>query len=368
MRTPISSPIKALSAGSLSIALLITGPIENKAAYAIDTTGFFPPEYNKTFTTTYGPLRFKNMNGPNASGDYGGGQGTINVRSETWKPLPIKEYEIKGTYRNARGERGEFVFYFESACVFRGEYWPEGQPTNKQPWHGICSSGQSRPTQTGWGCKALTAACKAQSAGLLIEEYCVKYPSVYGCPFKPQSTPGSTQPPAGGSTAQPPAGPSTPGNSSQDSACANPKTNMGLWSFKDPATNRFARGGVTAEGRNDLVGALGTAVTNPSRAWESFRLYSIPGVDGGRRLQNTIDGRWLETVNNTGTLMLHGPARSCNTSTKDMQWRVVPVEGQRGYYKLQNLGTNQFVKVAPGGLLKANATEAQATAFIWNKY
>lgn len=173
---------------------------------------------------------------------------------------------------------------------------------------------------------------------------------------------------AGGSTAQPPAGPSTPGNSNQDSACANPKTDMGLWSFKDPATNKFARGGVTAEGRNDLVGALGTAVTNPSRAWESFRLYSIPGVEGGRRLQNTIDGRWLETVNDTGTLLLHGPVRSCNTSTKDMQWRVVPVAGQRGYYKLQNLRTNQFVKVSSGGLLKANATEAQATAFGWNKY
>lgn len=105
---------------------------------------------------------------------------------------------------------------------------------------------------------------------------------------------------------------------------------MGIWSFKDLTTNQYARGGVTAEGRNDLVGALGTAVSNPNRAWESFRLYSIPGVQGGRRLQNTIDGRWLETVNNTDSLLLHGPVRTCTTSNKDMQWRVVPVAGQRG--------------------------------------
>jgi len=238
---------------------------------------------------------------------------------------------------------------------------------NKQPWYGICSSGQSRPSQKGWGCKALTAACKAESAGLLVEEYCVRYPSVYGCPFKPKNTTGSNQPPTGGSS-PPPAGGSNPGTNSQDTACANPKTDLGVWSFKDLSTNKYARGGVTAEGRNDLVGALGTAVSNPNRAWESFRLYSIPGVEGGRRLQNTIDGRWLETVNNTGSLLLHGPVRSCSTSTKDMQWRVVPVAGQRGVYKLQNLKSNQFVRITPGGLLKANASEAQATPFGWNKY
>jgi len=172
----------------------------------------------------------------------------------------------------------------------------------------------------------------------------------------------------GPSTNQPPTGASNPGNNSQDTACANPKTDMGIWSFKDLNTNQYVRGGVTAEGRNDLVGALGTAVSNPNSAWESFRLYSIPGVQGGRRLQNTIDGRWLETVNNTGSLLLHGPVRSCDTSTKDMQWRVVPVPGQRGVYKLQNLNSNQFVRIAPGGLLKANASEAQATPFGWNKY
>ena len=178
---------------------------------------------------------------------------------------------------------------------------------------------------------------------------------------------GSSNQPAPGNN-QPPAAGSTPGSNNQDTACANSSTYMGVWSFKDLATNKYARGGVTAEGRNDLVGALGTAVSNPNRAWESFRLYSIPGVAGGRRLQNTIDGRWLETVNNTGSLLLHGPVRTCRTSTKDMQWRVVPVAGQRGVYKLQNLRSNQFVRVTPGGLLKANASEAQATPFSWNKY
>lgn len=157
-------------------------------------------------------------------------------------------------------------------------------------------------------------------------------------------------------------------SSTQDTACANPSTTMGIWSFKDPARNKYARGGVTAEGRNDLVGALATRVANPSRAWETFKLYSIPGVPGGRRLQNTIDGRWLETVNTTSTLLLHGPVRSCSTSNKDMQWRVIDVPGRRGVYKLQSLRTNKFVKVSGSGLLKANASQAQATPFIWNKY
>ena len=51
-----------------------------------------------------------------------------------------------------------------------------------------------------------------------------------------------------------------------------------------------------------------------------------------------------------------------------MQWRVVNVPGQRGVYKLQNLRTNKFVKVTGNGLLKANASESQATAFGWNRY
>ena len=150
-------------------------------------------------------------------------------------------------------------------------------------------------------------------------------------------------------------------------ACDLKSEYIGTWSFKNPATGKYARGGVTAEGRNDLVGALAPSVANPSRAWETFRLYKIPGVAGGRRLQNTIDGRWLETVNKTGTLLLHGPVRKCDPSVKDMQWKVV--SGSRpGEYKLQNLRTNKFVRVMSNGLLKANASGGQATIFLWKKY
>lgn len=142
---------------------------------------------------------------------------------------------------------------------------------------------------------------------------------------------------------------------------------IGIWSFKNPATKKYARGGVTGEGRNDLVGALAPRVANPSRAWETFRLYKIPGVRGGRRLQNTIDGRWLETVNKTSTLLLHGPVRKCTPSNEDMKWRVVR-GSRKGDYKLQHLRTNKYVRVMSNGLLKANASESQATVFSWQRY
>jgi len=155
--------------------------------------------------------------------------------------------------------------------------------------------------------------------------------------------------------------------SSADKACANKRTNMGIWSFRNPKSNKYVRGGVTAEGRKDVVGALAPRVANPLKAWETFRLYSIPGVSGGRRLLNTIDGRWLETVNKTNTLLLPSKRR-CTTSNKDMQWRVVNVKGQSGIYKLQNRRNGKFVRVTTNGLLKANASETQATPFSWKKY
>lgn len=160
-----------------------------------------------------------------------------------------------------------------------------------------------------------------------------------------------------------------PGPNHADSSCANAQTAMGLWSFKDPGSNRFVRGGVSAGGRNDAVGAMATSVVNPQRAWESFRLYSIAGLEGGRRLQNTIDGRWLE-VDRSGNLLLAGPtARSCTASDRSMQWRVVRVVGPtKGYYKLQNLGNQRFVRTTPTGLLKADASEGEATAFGWVRY
>jgi hypothetical protein len=113
---------------------------------------------------------------------------------------------------------------------------------------------------------------------------------------------------------------------------------------------------------------LGTEVNNPQKAWESFRLYSIPGVDGGRRIQNTIDGQWLEAINSTGTLTLPTSAATCRSDNKGMQWRIVSTEGRTGVFKLQSLNTNRFVRIAPGGLLKADASQAQATEFIWQKY
>jgi hypothetical protein len=163
-------------------------------------------------------------------------------------------------------------------------------------------------------------------------------------------------------------GSSPGGTQGGDTACANRKTTMGIWSFRDRSRNKYVRGGVTAEGRNDLVGALAPRVTNPKKAWETFKLYSIPGVEGGRRIQNTIDGRWLETVDATNTLLLHGPVRRCRTSNRDMQWRVIAVPGQRGIYKLQSLRNNKFVQVTSNGLLKANTTRSQATPFGWRKY
>ena len=80
-------------------------------------------------------------------------------------------------------EEGRFNFNFESPCVFLGEWCFKGQSSNKQRWHGICSSGKPRPKK-GWSCKALTASCSAQAAGLLLEEYWVAKPKSYGCPFK----------------------------------------------------------------------------------------------------------------------------------------------------------------------------------------
>ena len=158
------------------------------------------------------------------------------------------------------------------------------------------------------------------------------------------------------------------GSGSRSLPCNDRPSFVGVWSFRNPADNKFARGGVTAEGRNDVVGALGTEVNNPQKAWETFRLYSIPGVDGGRRIQNTIDGQWLEAINSTGTLTLPTSAATCRSDNKGMQWRVVSTEGRTGVFKLQSLNTNRFVRIAPGGLLKADASQAQATEFIWQKY
>ena len=149
----------------------------------VNMTGFFVPAYNKEFTTTFGPLIFKRRNGQYQSGSYGNGYGTISITNTYWRESPRQESEVNGTFRNREGNQGKFSLNFESECVFSGEYWYNGQSNQKYPWHGICSSGKQRP-KGGWGCKAATAACYAESAGMLVEEYCVKNPNTLGCPFK----------------------------------------------------------------------------------------------------------------------------------------------------------------------------------------
>jgi hypothetical protein len=149
----------------------------------VNMTGFFVPAYNKEFTTTFGPLIFKRRNGQYQSGSYGNGYGTISITNTYWRESPRQESEVNGTFRNREGNQGKFSLNFESECVFSGEYWYNGQSNQKYPWHGICSSGKKRP-KGGWGCKAATAACYAESAGMLVEEYCVKNPNTLGCPFK----------------------------------------------------------------------------------------------------------------------------------------------------------------------------------------
>ena len=149
----------------------------------INLSGFFKPAYKKKFTTTFGPLIFKSSNGQYRTGGYGNGYGTIAITRTYWRERPREEAEVHGTFSNQEGKQGGFTFNFESECVFSGEYWYDNQTNKKYPWHGICSSGKQRP-KGGWGCKAATAGCYAESAGMLVEEYCVKKPNTIGCPFK----------------------------------------------------------------------------------------------------------------------------------------------------------------------------------------
>ena len=149
----------------------------------LNLNGFFTPAYGKNFTTTFGPLTFNNSNGRTRTGSYGNGYGSLIITRSYWREAPRQESEVHGTFSNREGNQGGFILNFESECVFSGEYWYNGQTNQKYPWHGICSSGKPRPAG-GWGCKALTASCLAQSSGMLVEEYCVKNPTTHGCPFK----------------------------------------------------------------------------------------------------------------------------------------------------------------------------------------
>jgi len=162
-----------------------TGTIKMTASgnSGLNLSGFFTPAYGKKFTTTFGPLTFNNSNGQTRTGNYGNGYGSITITRSYWREAPRQETEVHGTFSNQEGNQGGFTLNFESECVFSGEYWYNGQTNKKYPWHGICSSGKPRPAG-GWGCRALTASCLAQSSGMLVEEYCVKTPDTLGCPFK----------------------------------------------------------------------------------------------------------------------------------------------------------------------------------------
>lgn len=162
-----------------------TGTIKMTASgnSGLNLSGFFTPAYNKQFTTTFGTLTFNNSNGQTRTGNYGNGYGSLTITRSYWREAPRQETELHGTFSNREGNQGGFTLNFESECVFSGEYWYNGQTNQKYPWHGICSSGKPRPAG-GWGCKALTASCLAQSSGMLVEEYCVKNPTTLGCPFK----------------------------------------------------------------------------------------------------------------------------------------------------------------------------------------
>ena len=162
-----------------------TGTIKMTASgnRGVNLTGFFTPAYNKKFTTTFGTLTFNNSNGRTRTGSYGNGYGSMTITHSYWREAPRQETEVHGTFSNREGNQGGLTLNFESECVFSGEYWYNDQTSQKYPWHGICSSGKKRP-QGGWSCKAATASCYAQSAGKLVEEYCVEKPNTLGCPFK----------------------------------------------------------------------------------------------------------------------------------------------------------------------------------------
>ena len=150
----------------------------------LDLSGFFQPAYTRTFITSFGPMTFQKTSGTYDRGKYGNGYGSIKITNTFWRPSTRREQEVHGRFSNNEGRQGQFILNFESECVFRGEYWYDQDRTKKRhPWLGICYSGRSRPSG-GWSCKADTASCNAQAAGLLVEEYCIKNPKKLGCPFK----------------------------------------------------------------------------------------------------------------------------------------------------------------------------------------
>lgn len=185
----------------------------------------------------------------------------------------------------------------------------------------------------------------------------------FGGYVPPASSSGSSGSTAGRRPAGDPSG--APLQPSPSQQTCNSEQIAGRWAFRDLASQRFVRGGVTGEGQNDLVGLGSTQyAANPARDWATFEIFEIAGVPGGRRLRNTIDGRWLETNNNTNTLLLP-EGRICSVGNKDMQWQV---EDASGGYFLRNARTGKYVRLDGAGLLKADAERARATKFELGNY
>lgn len=155
--------------------------------------------------------------------------------------------------------------------------------------------------------------------------------------------------------------------SKQPLVCST-KTSYGVWAIKDLRTNQFVRGGVSSEGRRDLVGAVGGSKTPISQpGWETFTLYkTTDGGKYGRWIVNTVDGRYLETVNQTNSLMLSS-GRACDTSITDMKWDVVPVNkvGNHWAYRVMNKRTGKYVRTVSGGILKADAQANRADRYLF---
>ncbi len=175
---------------------------------------------------------------------------------------------------------------------------------------------------------------------------------------------GTDKPAAGTSTTA-----SSTGNTSQTSpqSCDTSK-NLGIWAMRAKSTGQYVRGGVSAEGRNDVVGAMsGKQKPRSRKAWEAFNLYRIPtGTSYDRWMVNTIDGRFLETVNKSGTLLLP-KGRNCSAKNQDLQWRLVHLRGKGYEYYIQNLNTGKYVRLASNGLMKADGNAQQAEIFVFEK-
>jgi len=182
----------------------------------------------------------------------------------------------------------------------------------------------------------------------------------FGGYVPPASSSGSSGSPAGRG------GPSgAPRQPSPIQQTCNSQKIVGHWALRDLVSQRYVRGGVSAEGQRDLVGLGGTQnATNPTHDWATFEMFQIEGIPGGRRLRNTIDGRWLETNDNTSTLLLPR-GRTCTVSNKDMQWRI---EAAPGGYFLRNERTGKYVRLHRSGLLKADSEKSQASKFYLKNY